>query len=125
MWDSGASHFLLPRQLLAKSAKDTKEASIRLAIGEQSAVYWRGEVYYDCCNMVLVPAGKVTRVLGLYALQSPKDLTLWIKRGSSDFELLLTLGKTGDMAYLTRRQTDILRRALWEKQRDTSLKIQS
>eukprot|EP00971_Amphidinium_carterae_P134476 2664874-Amphidinium_carterae.2 len=125
MWDSGASHFLLPRQLLPKSAKDTKEASIRLAIGEQSAVYWRGEVYSDCCNMVLVPAGKVTRVLGLYALQSPKDLTLWIKRGSSDFELLMTLGKTGDMAYLTRRQTDILRRALWEKQRDTSLKIQS
>eukprot|EP00971_Amphidinium_carterae_P251791 4999174-Amphidinium_carterae.1 len=75
VWDSGASHFLLPRQLLPKSAKDTKEASIRLAIGEQSAVYWRGEVYSDCCNMVLVPAGKVTRVLGLYALQSPKDLT--------------------------------------------------
>eukprot|EP00971_Amphidinium_carterae_P118829 2354026-Amphidinium_carterae.1 len=29
------------------------------------------------------------------------------------------------MAYLTRRQTDILRRAMWEKQRDTSLNLQS
>eukprot|EP00971_Amphidinium_carterae_P133357 2641526-Amphidinium_carterae.2 len=122
MWDSGASHFPLPRQLLPRNAKDTKEASIRLAIGERDAVYWR-EVYSDCCNMVLVPAGKVTRVLGLFALQSPQNLTLWVKKGQEDYELLMTLTKSGDMAYLTRRQTDILRRAMW--QRDTSLNIQS
>eukprot|EP00971_Amphidinium_carterae_P269110 5338863-Amphidinium_carterae.1 len=125
MWDSGASHFLLPRQLLPRNAKDTKEASIRLAIGERDAVYWRDEVYSVCCNMVLVPAGKVTRVLELFALQSPKNLTLWVKKGQEDYELLMTLTKSGDMAYLTRRQTDILRRAMWEKQRDASLNVQS
>eukprot|EP00971_Amphidinium_carterae_P071965 1423185-Amphidinium_carterae.1 len=73
--------------------------------------------------MVLVPAGKVTRVLGFFALQSPKNLTLWVRKEQDDYELLMTLTKCGDMAYLTRKQTNILRRAMLEKQRDTSLNI--
>eukprot|EP00975_Prorocentrum_lima_P044073 9242961-Prorocentrum_lima.AAC.1 len=42
MWDSGASHFLLPLDQLPKGATGTRKAIVKLAVG---AVFWKGEVF--------------------------------------------------------------------------------
>eukprot|EP00975_Prorocentrum_lima_P062440 12885667-Prorocentrum_lima.AAC.1 len=37
MWDSGASHFLLPFDQLPKGATDTRKATVKLAVGNAPA----------------------------------------------------------------------------------------
>eukprot|EP00975_Prorocentrum_lima_P068479 12920943-Prorocentrum_lima.AAC.1 len=59
MWDSGASHFLLPLDLLPKGATDTRKAIVKLAVGHGLAVFWKGEVFLKECRTPLVPANKV------------------------------------------------------------------
>eukprot|EP00975_Prorocentrum_lima_P052500 11005718-Prorocentrum_lima.AAC.1 len=41
MWDSGASHFLLPLGQLPKRATDTRKAIVKLAVGHAPALCWK------------------------------------------------------------------------------------
>eukprot|EP00975_Prorocentrum_lima_P065977 12906583-Prorocentrum_lima.AAC.1 len=58
MWDSGASHFLLPLDQLPKGATGTLEAVVKLAVGHAPALFWKGEVFCKGCRTPLVPANK-------------------------------------------------------------------
>eukprot|EP00975_Prorocentrum_lima_P036222 7621991-Prorocentrum_lima.AAC.1 len=53
MWDSCASHFLLPLDKLPKGATDTRKAAVKLAVGNAPAVFWKGEVFCKECRTPL------------------------------------------------------------------------
>eukprot|EP00975_Prorocentrum_lima_P055467 11631045-Prorocentrum_lima.AAC.1 len=53
MWDSGASHFLLPLDQLPKGATDTRKAIAKLAVGNAPAVFCKGEVFCKECRTPL------------------------------------------------------------------------
>eukprot|EP00975_Prorocentrum_lima_P016769 3554004-Prorocentrum_lima.AAC.1 len=53
MWDSGASHFLLPLDNLPRSATGTRKAIVKLAVGNAPAVFWKDEVFCKQCRTPL------------------------------------------------------------------------
>eukprot|EP00975_Prorocentrum_lima_P048010 10039954-Prorocentrum_lima.AAC.1 len=58
MWDSGASHFILPITSLPRSATGTSRSVVRLAVEDAQAVYWDDEVFCQECRTPLIPASK-------------------------------------------------------------------
>eukprot|EP00975_Prorocentrum_lima_P064379 12897230-Prorocentrum_lima.AAC.1 len=59
LWDSGASHFLVPITSLPDTSSGTSRAVVRLAVGDAQVVYWNDEVFCKECRTPLVPANKV------------------------------------------------------------------
>eukprot|EP00975_Prorocentrum_lima_P009760 2078593-Prorocentrum_lima.AAC.1 len=53
MWDSGASHFLLPLDQLPSCANGTRKATVKLAVGHSPALFWKGKVYCKGCRAPL------------------------------------------------------------------------
>ncbi len=72
MWDTGASHFLIPLDQLPKNATNTSKAVVKLAVGETPAVFWKGEVFCKECRTPLVPANRVINTLGLVMVMIEK-----------------------------------------------------
>eukprot|EP00975_Prorocentrum_lima_P040423 8484712-Prorocentrum_lima.AAC.1 len=72
MWDSGASHFLMPMSRLPKTAIGTSRAVVRLVVGDAQAVCLNDEVFCQECRTPLVPANKVIHNLGLVQYTSGK-----------------------------------------------------
>eukprot|EP00975_Prorocentrum_lima_P061172 12823951-Prorocentrum_lima.AAC.1 len=50
MWDSGASHLLLPMASLPRSATGTSRAVVSFVAGDAQAVYWNDEVFCQECQ---------------------------------------------------------------------------
>eukprot|EP00975_Prorocentrum_lima_P026510 5573715-Prorocentrum_lima.AAC.1 len=42
-WDSGASHLLLPLDQLPKGAAYTRQEIVKVAVGHDPALFWKGE----------------------------------------------------------------------------------
>eukprot|EP00975_Prorocentrum_lima_P009509 2023639-Prorocentrum_lima.AAC.1 len=57
MWDSGASHFLLPLDQLPKGATDTRKAIDKLAMGHAPASFWKGEFFCKECSIASIGPG--------------------------------------------------------------------
>eukprot|EP00975_Prorocentrum_lima_P016978 3597930-Prorocentrum_lima.AAC.1 len=60
VWDSGASHVLLP-------AAGTSRAVVRLAVGDTDAIYRHEVVVCKDCRTPLIPATRVVNTLSIVA----------------------------------------------------------
>ena len=112
--DSGATHVLLPSNMLPKGAKSF-EVTINLAVGKDQARCWRNEIYAEDKVQPLLPLGRLANLLDLKfyreggaAYMQCKDKGQW--KTMTQFEV------RNNLAYASHSQFEILRRALWVQQ---------
>eukprot|EP00975_Prorocentrum_lima_P041612 8742318-Prorocentrum_lima.AAC.1 len=63
--------------------KGTREAIVRLAVGDTDAIYWHEEVFCNGCKTPLIAANLVVNVLKLVAMIVVKIGRLWINDGET------------------------------------------
>ena len=112
--DSGATHVLLPSNMLPKGAKSF-EVTITLAVGKDQARCWRNEIYAEDKVQPLLPLGRLANLLDLKfyweggaAYMQCKDKGQW--KTITQFEV------RNNLAYASNTQFEIFRRALWVQQ---------
>ena len=112
--DSGATHVLLPSNMLPKGARSF-EVTIRIAVGKDQARCWRNEICAEDKVQLLFPLGKLANLLDLKfyweagaAYMQCKDKGQW--KTMTQFEV------RNNLAYASHSQSEILRRVLWVQQ---------
>ena len=113
--DGGASHVIPPMNGL-RDDKAVKQANLRLAAGEITAVESQREIFADHVTMPLCPLRRVIRKLRLTAVWTPNSLTFGCvnKAGTCPIK--------GDTPYFTAVQFWMPRRALQMQQKGQILK---
>ena len=109
--DSGASHVILPQTALYDT-KVAKPVSLRLAVGEITAVEAHREIFAEHVTIPLCPLGHLIRKLWLTAIWTPQTLTLSCVNKSGPAQGLMQCPIKGDIPYFTGVQFWMLRRAL-------------
>ena len=112
--DSGATHVLLPGNMLPKGARSF-EVAVNLAVGKEKARCWRNGVFAEDRAHRLLPLGRLANLLDAKfvwengeAVMQCRDKGKW--RTMTKFEI------RNNMAYASQMQLEVLQRALWAQQ---------